>query len=73
MIPVSEQIRNLRNGAGETQAELAKGAETSPSMISTWESPEYEGHTVSTLNKIANHYEQDLIIQFVPRKKRKRK
>jgi len=50
---VAQMIHDLRVEAGLTQAELAELVETTQSVISRLEDADYEGHSLSMLNRIA--------------------
>ena len=50
---VALQIAALREQAGLSQKELAKLLKTSQQQISRVESPGYEGHSLSTLRRVA--------------------
>ncbi len=46
-------VREMREGAGLTQAELAKKAGTTQSVIARLEDAEYTGHSLMMLERIA--------------------
>jgi transcriptional regulator with XRE-family HTH domain len=50
---VALQITSLRQQAGLSQKDLAKLLRTSQQQISRLESPGYEGHSLSTLRRVA--------------------
>lgn len=50
---VALQITDLRRQAGLSQKELAKLLKTSQQQISRLESPDYEGHSLSMLRRVA--------------------
>jgi transcriptional regulator with XRE-family HTH domain len=50
---VAGTIRELREGAGLTQKELAELTDTTQSVISRLEDANYEGHSLTMLNRIA--------------------
>ena len=50
---VALQIAALRQRAGLSQRELAKRVKTSQQQISRLESPQYEGHSLSMLRRVA--------------------
>lgn len=62
---LGDKIRELREQAGLTQAELAKLIESQPSNISRIESADYEKHSVETLRRIATALHAKLKIEFV--------
>ena len=65
---ISEKIAELRHKAHLTQEELAKRVHTTKSAISRYESNEYQGYSVSLLQKIASACGADLRISFVHKK-----
>ena len=50
---VALQIASLRQQAGLSQKDLAKILKVSQQQISRLESPDYEGHSLSTLRRVA--------------------
>jgi transcriptional regulator with XRE-family HTH domain len=50
---VALQIAALREQAGLSQKDLARKLKTSQQQISRLESPSYEGHSLSTLRRVA--------------------
>lgn len=50
---VALQVAELRRKAGLSQKELAKLLKTSQQQISRLESPDYEGHSLSMLRRVA--------------------
>jgi transcriptional regulator with XRE-family HTH domain len=64
---VALQIVALRQQAGLSQKDLAKLLKTSQQQISRLESPGYEGHSLSTLRRIAAALHAQVRIVFVPR------
>ena len=67
---VAHKIYQLRQGAGLSQAELARRVGTTQSVISRLEDADYEGHSLAMLNRIAAAVERRVEIRFVPRKRR---
>ena len=65
-LALGDRIRILREGAGLTQAELAKRIGTQPSQISRIEDADYTGHSVETLRRIAKALNATLRIELVP-------
>jgi len=59
-------IVSCREAAGLSQAELAERAKVSPSTISLWESPSYEGIDLSILQRIARATGTTLSLDFRP-------
>ena len=62
---VSEKIAELRHKAHLTQEELAQKIHTTKSAISRYESNNYEGYSVSLLQRIASACGADLRVSFV--------
>ena len=67
---VALQIAALREKAGLSQKELARKLGTSQQQISRLESPSYEGHSLSTLRRVAEVLNTDVRIVFEPTPKR---
>jgi DNA-binding transcriptional regulator YiaG len=67
---VAQQIYQLRQKAGISQAELARRIGTTQSVISRLEDADYEGHSLAMLNRIAAAVERRVEIRFVPRRRR---
>lgn len=67
MNEVSNAIREARLDAGLTQGEVADSIKpkTCGSTVSQWESDRYKGHSVRTLNRLADLFGCDLVIKFV--------
>ena len=63
---VAQLIYDARAEAGLSQAELAKLVGTTQSVISRLEDAEYEGHSLSLLNKIAQALNREVRIDLVP-------
>lgn len=59
---VARMIYDLRNDAGFTQKELAQVVGTTQSVISRLEDADYEGHSLSMLNRIAEALKQKLSV-----------
>jgi transcriptional regulator with XRE-family HTH domain len=51
---VALQLAALREKAGLSQRDLARKLKTSQQQISRLESPDYEGHSLSMLRRVAN-------------------
>ncbi len=66
---VALQIAALREQAGLSQKELAKLLKTSQQQISRLESPSYEGHSLSTLRRVAEALHARVHIVFEPEAK----
>lgn len=63
---VALQIAALRQQAGLSQKDLAKLLKTSQQQISRLESPGYEGHSLSTLRRVADVLHARIRIVFEP-------
>lgn len=63
---VALQIAALREQAGLSQKDLAKLLKTSQQQISRLESPDYEGHSLSTLRRVAEALHARVRIVFEP-------
>ncbi len=66
---VALQIAALRNEAGLSQKDLAKLLKISQQQISRLESPGYEGHSLSTLRRVAKVLHARVRVTFEPVKK----
>lgn len=67
---VALQIASLRRQAGLSQKDLAKLLRISQQQISRLESPGYEGHSLSTLRRVAKVLHARVRVTFEPEKKR---
>lgn len=67
---VALQIAALRQEAGLSQKELAKLLKTSQQQVSRLESPDYEGHSLSMLRRVAEALHMHVRVVFEPEKKR---
>ena len=65
-LELSPLIRQLRETAGLTQAELAERVGTTQSVISRLESDDYEGHSLSMLNRIGAALNCRLTVGLAP-------
>lgn len=63
---VARKIRELREKAGLSRAVLAQVVGTTASVICRLEDADYEGHSLSTLNRIAAALDSRIAIDFVP-------
>lgn len=63
---VAQLIYDARTEAGLSQAELAGLIGTTQSVISRLEDADYEGHSLSMLNKIARSLNRAVRIDLVP-------
>ncbi len=68
---VALQIAALREQAGLSQRDLAKLLKTSQQQISRLESPEYEGHSLGTLRRVAEALHTKVRVVFEPQARRK--
>jgi transcriptional regulator with XRE-family HTH domain len=66
---VALQIAALRQQAGLSQKDLAKLLKTSQQQISRLESPGYEGHSLSTLRRVAEVLHARVRVVFEPLEK----
>lgn len=63
---IAELIHDARTAAGLTQRELAELAETRQSVIARLEDADYEGHSLSMLQRIAGALGLLVKVQFAP-------
>ena len=63
---IARQIYDLRSKAGLSQKQLAKLVGTQPSAICRLEDADYDGHSVSMLQRIAVALNKRVQIRFVP-------
>ncbi len=63
---VARMVYDLRNDAGLTQKELATLVDTTQSVISRLEDVDYEGHSLSMLNRIAGALKQKMSVIMTP-------
>jgi len=68
---IAREIHKLRTKGGLTQGELAKKVGTTPSVISRLEDADYEGHSLSMLQRIASALQRTVEIRLVPNKKKR--
>ncbi len=66
---VALQIAALRKEAGLSQKELAKLLDIPQQQVSRLESPGYEGHSLSTLRRVAKVLHAHVRVSFEPEKK----
>lgn len=69
---IAQEIYNLREKAGLTQRELADLIHTSHSVISRLEDADYEGHSLSMLQRISGALRHRVEVKFVPIRQRRR-
>lgn len=65
-VRIAEMIYAGRSAAGLTQAQLARLVGTTQSVISRLEDAEYEGHSLSMLQRIAVALHKRLEVRFAP-------
>jgi transcriptional regulator with XRE-family HTH domain len=63
---VALQIAALREQAGLSQKELARRLKTSQQQISRLESPDYEGHSLANLRRVAEVLHAHVRVVFEP-------
>ena len=63
-LEVATQLIRLREKNRLTQAQLAKKLKTSQQAVARLESLNYRGHSLQTLEKIAQLYNKTLLVQF---------
>lgn len=63
---VAQMLLNARAAAGLTQGQLARLVGTTQSVISRLEDSDYEGHSLSMLQRIAEALHRRIEIRFVP-------
>ncbi|SRR5260370_40342131 len=66
---VAQQIYDVRTKAKLTQKQLAELVGTTQSVIARLEDADYEGHSLSMLQRIASALNKRLEIRFVPGKR----
>jgi len=66
---VALQIAALREKAGISQKELARRLKTSQQHISRLESPDYEGHSLANLRRVAEVLHARVRVLFEPHEK----
>lgn len=64
---VAQTVYELRKEAGLTQKDLADLVGTTQSVISRLEDADYEGHSLSMLNRIAKSLNQRIVVQLKTR------
>lgn len=61
---VARMIKDMRERAGLSQAELADAINTGQSAISRLEDADYDGHSLRILQRIADALEQKLVVEM---------
>ncbi len=69
---IAQQIYDLRSKAGLTQKQLADLVGTTHSVISRLEDADYEGHSLSMLQRISQALKYRLQVRFIPLRARRR-
>jgi len=72
-IVVGQEIYAARVAAGLSQTQLARLVKTTQSVISRLEDADYEKHSLSMLQRIADALECRLDVRLVPLRSRKRR
>jgi ribosome-binding protein aMBF1 (putative translation factor) len=67
---VALMIRELRQSLGLSQGELAQKVKTTQSVISRLEDADYEGHSLSMLQRIAKALNRKIVIRMEPMDRR---
>jgi ribosome-binding protein aMBF1 (putative translation factor) len=65
---VAQKVYDLRIAAGLSQRELAEKVGTKPSVICRLEDADYQGHSLTMLQRIAAALGQKVEVNFVPAK-----
>ena len=65
-VHISQLIYNVRTEAGLSQKQLADMIGTTQSVISRLEDADYEGHSLSILNRIAQALNREVKIDLIP-------
>lgn len=63
---IAWQIRAIRKARGLTQAQIAERLGTQQSAVSRLEDPDYGGHSIDTLVKLAHVFDCALSLKFIP-------
>jgi len=66
---IAEQIYTLRTSADLSQKDLARMVGTTQSVISRLEDADYDGHSLTMLERIAHALHHRVCIHFVPQDK----
>jgi ribosome-binding protein aMBF1 (putative translation factor) len=65
---IARDIFAIRSSSGLTQKQLAQMVKTTPSVISRLESADYDGHSLTMLQRIATALNQRVEVRFLPLK-----
>ena len=68
-LSLGRQIRELRESRGLSQAQLARALRTHAPAISRIEDADYDGHSLRILRKIAEYFDQELVVTFKPQRR----
>jgi len=66
-LALGRQIRALRESKNLSQSALAKALGTHAPAISRLESADYDAHSLRILRKIADYFDQELVVSFEPK------
>ena len=69
-LEIARKLYELRTKAGLSQAELATRAGTTQSVIARLEDADYEGDSLSMLNRFAAAVKKQVEIRFVPARRK---
>ena len=67
-LALGRKIRELRESRGLSQARLARALGTQAPAISRIEDADYDGHSLRILRKIADYFDQHLVVSFEPKR-----
>jgi DNA-binding XRE family transcriptional regulator len=67
-LALGRKIRELRESRGLSQARLARALGTQAPAISRIEDADYDGHSLRILRKIAEYFDQHLVVSFEPKR-----
>ena len=67
-LALGRKIRELRESHGLSQAQLARALRTQAPAISRIEDADYDGHSLRILRKIADYFDQHLVVSFEPKR-----
>ena len=67
-LALGRRIRELRESRGLSQAQLARALRTQAPAISRIEDADYDGHSLRILRKIADYFDQHLVVSFEPKR-----
>src|SRR5438477_1309344 len=71
-LALGRTIRALREARGLSQAQLARALGTHGPAISRIEDADYDGHSLRILRKIAEYFDQHLVVSFEPKRPARR-